>query len=220
MAVIIGNGRLRVSRGLRERLRRADLVICADGGVKAAHALRIVPHLIVGDLDSAPPKVLRWAASRDVALQRHPREKDKTDAELALEAAVARGATDVSFVGVLGNRIDHTLANLWLLVRAAEAGVHARILHGREELLLVRGLTAIPGAALHHLVQGAAGTRVSLLPLSAQVTGVTLQGVKYPLRQATLVAGSTLGISNEITIPPVSVEVRSGLLLIVVGHRT
>lgn len=211
MAVIIGNGRLRVSRGLRERLRRADLVICADGGVKAAHALRIVPHLIVGDLDSAPPKVLLWAASRDVALQRHPREKDKTDAELALEAAVARGATDVSFVGVLGNRIDHTLANLWLLVRAAEAGVHARILHGREELLLVRGLTAIPGAA---------GTRVSLLPLSAQVTGVTLQGVKYPLRQATLVAGSTLGISNEITIPPVSVEVRSGLLLIVVGHRT
>lgn len=86
---------------------------------------------------------------------------------------------------------------------------------GKHEIEVYRA-----AAALHHLVQGAAGTRVSLLPLSAQVTGVTLQGVKYPLRQATLVAGSTLGISNEITIPPVSVEVRSGLLLIVVGHRT
>lgn len=209
-AAIIGNRRLRPSPALRRLLRRADLVICADGGVRAARSLGIVPQVVVGDLDSAGAGSLAWARGRRARLIAHPREKDKTDAQLAVEYALRSGAREIDLLGVLGGRLDHTLANIGLLVYAAGWGCRARILHERTELFL---------AAARTTIRGRAGDLVSLIPLSATATGVTTRGLKYPLHNDRLRMDATRGISNEMSGPAAVVKVGRGWLLVVVTHR-
>ena len=209
-AVIIGSGPLRPPHALRELLRRANLIICADGGLRAARALGIVPHAVIGDFDSVEPALLAWARRKGTRLIEHPREKDRTDAELALQHALEAGAAEIDLLGVLGARIDHTLANIGLLIKVAGNGKRARILQGREELFLAEAQTPIDGRR---------GDLVSLIPLSDSVAGVTTHGLKYPLTDAVLHNATTLGVSNEITTPPAAVNARQGWLLVVITHR-
>lgn len=208
-AAIVGNGRLPPTRGLRQLLRRADLVVCADGGLRPMRALGITPQVAIGDFDSASPSLLAWARRRGTRLLTHPREKDKTDTELAIQYALRAGASTIDLAGVLGGRIDHTLANIGLLVALARQRRPARIVHGDTELFL-----ATPRAS----ISGRVRDRVSLIPLSARVSGVSTRGLKYPLADSTLRMDTTRGISNEITAPPAQVRTRRGWLLVVVEH--
>lgn len=209
-AIIIGHGPLRETARIREKLKKADLVICADGGLRVARRLGVAPQVMIGDFDSAAPAMLRWARARGADLIRHPANKDKSDTELALDAAVQQGATDVEFIGVLGGRIDHTLANVELLVRAASANVRARIIDGTQEVFLAGSVFTVPGRA---------GDLVSLIPLTPSVIGVTLTGFRFPLRNTKIRQGSTLTLSNVITRPPAVVRFRRGRFLVVVNHR-
>ena len=56
---------------------------------------------------------------------------------------------------------------------------------------------------------------LSLLPITDQVSGVTLTGFLYPLHQATLRRGDTLGISNELTGPWGKIAIAKGKLLVI-----
>ncbi len=185
-------------------------MICADGGVRTARTLGITPHVVIGDFDSADAALLSWARRRGARLIAHPREKDRTDTELAVEHAVEAGAEELDLLGVLGGRIDHTLANIGLLLRIAGQQKRARILQGRVELFL---------AGVHTSVPGRRGDLVSLIPLADSATGVTTQGLRYPLDDGVLRITTTLGVSNEITALPASVSIRRGWLLVVVTHR-
>lgn len=209
-ALIIANGRVLAMGQLTARLQRADFLICADGGLRVAHRVGVPPDVVIGDFDSAPPSLLRWARSHGARLVRHPARKDKSDTELALDAAATRGATEVAFLGVLGGRVDHTLANVALLVQAEARGVRATIVDGDQELLLARRATVVPGRR---------GDVVSLIPMTPTVTGITLTGFRYPLKNATARQGSTRTISNVIETTPAVVHVNRGRLLTVVTHR-
>ncbi|HVH32258.1 MAG TPA: thiamine diphosphokinase [bacterium] len=208
-AAIVGHGRLPPTRGLRQLLRRAELVVCADGGLRPMRALGITPQAVVGDFDSASPSLLAWARKRGTLLLAHPREKDKTDTELAIQYVLRAGATTIDLIGVLGGRLDHTLANIGLLVALARQRRRAHIVHGDTEVFLATPRASIPGRV---------GDRVSLIPLSARVTGVSTHGLKYPLADSTLRMGTTRGISNEMTASPAHVRTRHGWLLVVVEH--
>lgn len=209
-AAIIGHAPLRASGSLRALLAQADLIVCADGGVQTAQALRLPPHVVIGDLDSAQPGTLQWAHRHGATVLRFPVEKDQTDAELATQFALDAGATAIDYFGMLGGRIDHALANIGLLTRAATRHCRARILDGNTVIFLADRRT---------LINGAPGDQVSLVPLSERVAGVTLRGLRYPLRDGALSIGSTLGISNEIVRPPAMVRVKRGSLLVIVTHR-
>lgn len=209
-AIIVANGPVSHRPDLRTRLRQADLLICADGGLRTARRLEIKPDMVVGDLDSASPALVQWATNEGARVLRHPVEKDKIDAELALEAAIELGATDVEFIGALGGRVDQTLAAIGLLATVKAAGLRGRIIDGKQEVFLADRVTKIPGRQ---------GTVVSLIPLSPVVTGVTLKGFRYPLIGATVRQGTTVTISNVIQTVPASVRVGRGRLLVVVNHR-
>jgi thiamine pyrophosphokinase len=209
-AAIIAGGRLRGASALTAQLRAADLLICADGGLRAARRLGIRPHIAIGDFDSASPALLSWAATSGARIIAHPVEKDKTDTELALDFAAAAGARAVDFVGALGGRLDHELANVALLLKARAAGIMLRIRDGRTIACLAGRRTALPARI---------GDIVSLLPVSRRVAGVTTSGLRYPLHRATLSRGSTLGVSNVVTGAHPVVRVEDGDLLIVVSAR-
>lgn len=208
-AAIIAGGRTAATKATRAHLSGADLLICADGGLRTARRLGLRPDVAIGDFDSSTASLLAWARRQGARIIPHPAQKDKTDTELALDYAAARGVRDVDLFGALGGRLDHQLANVGLLLAAKAKGLRMRIVDGRTAAFLAVGRTAIPGTA---------GDLVSLLPLSRTVSGATTHGLKYPLRGATLREGSTLGVSNEVISRAAAVTVRRGDLLIVLIH--
>ena len=188
--------------------RHGDLVIAANGGI--AHSLKygITPHIIVGDMDSVDPSVLRNLPS-SVERIKHPSRKNETDFELALRTAMDRKAGEIVVLGALGARWDMTLSNMLILSAGFLSGQSIRFIDGNQEIFALRGPQKIA-------IDGRPGDNLSLLPLSDTVRGVNLEGLEYPLHDAKLERGTTLGISNVFTGKTARVQLKEGLLLIVI----
>lgn len=192
-----------------------DLVVAADGGARHAQALGTAIDLWVGDGDSLGEDGIAALAAAGVPIERSRPDKDETDVELAVHAALARGATGVILVGALGgDRVDHALANVALLARADLAGRTAILLDARSRISVIRG-PGPDGAAVRMALDGDPGSTISLLPFGGDVSGVTTEGLVYPLADDALALGSARGVSNVIAGRPASVTVRRGLLLVV-----
>ena len=181
-------------------------VIAADRGARHLPAAGIVPTLIVGDMDSLDEESVRRYQAAGCRFIRHPREKDETDTELALGEAFAMAPAEVWIWGAMGFRIDHTLANLALLVQGAERGVEVKLIDEWCEVFLVTG---------RKVVEGKAGQTVSLFPFAGDAAGVTLSGFEYPLTKAVLAVGHPRGTSNRLAAGRGVIEIAAGFLLAV-----
>jgi thiamine pyrophosphokinase len=188
----------------------ADLgvVIAADGGAITAERLGLRPDLVVGDLDSIEPAEVDRLRASGIPVEVAPTAKDESDTELAVRAALARGATTLTIVGALGGRVDHLLANLALLALPELDGIETLILDGRTRISLVRGPGSRP-------LIGRVGDLVTLLPFGAGVEGVRTEGLAWALRDEALPAGPARGLSNVRTAERARVQVRSGDLVVV-----
>lgn len=183
--------------------RECDFSIAADRGLEAFDAAGIEPDFLLGDMDSVCPEVLQRYENR-LPYKRLNCQKDDTDGEAALDCAIERGAKEIVFLGALGGRLDHALANLMLLVRAHKKGAFARILDEKVQIERVDCRSVLCGAKGH---------TVSLLPLgSAQ--GVSLSGFFYPLERGMLSNDHTLGVSNVVTDDHAVITVEGGDLLL------
>jgi thiamine pyrophosphokinase len=181
-------------------------VIAADSGIDHAHALGLVVDHAVGDFDSVTAAGLSDAEASGARVERHPAAKDATDLELALDAALRLAPARVHVLGGHGGRLDHLLANALLLARPAYAGIAITAQMGAAHLTIVRREAEL---------EGPVGGIVSLIPLHGPATGVTTAGLLYPLADEDLDAGSTRGVSNELTDPVATVTVRGGVLVAV-----
>ncbi len=192
-----------------------DLVVAADGGASGARSLGLAPDLLVGDMDSLDAAELERFRAAGVAGEIAPVAKDESDTELALLAALARGADSIVVVGAFGGpRLDHALANIGLL---ALHGLEHREVELIDERTRVRALLApdsIGGPATRAL-PGPAGGLVSLLVLGGVAEGITTRGLRYPLDDEPLAAGPARGLSNVRVAADAAVTLRRGLLLIV-----
>jgi len=185
----------------------ADMVIAADEGFDNARSLGIRVDLLVGDLDSASP----GAADQAPAVERHPVDKDETDLELALAAALNAGMGSVTVVGTIGGRVDHALGNLLVVTadRWADLRIHLRIDSTRA--WVVRDRVE---------VHGTVDDLVSLLAVGGQATGVTTTGMAWPLSDGVLEPGMGLGLSNRMAGPMATVEVDSGVVVVLMPAAT
>lgn len=191
------------SSNVRALVPDADAVVAADSGVDHARALGLVPTVVVGDLDSISADALAWADSVDASMQVHPADKDETDLDLAMSVA-ARMADRVVVIDSGLGRIDHAAANLLLLASDRFAGIEVVAFVGTGLVTVVRGvrhLSAEPGDV------------VSLLACGGRASGVTTAGLRWPLTDDVLEAGSTRGVSNEFEVAEAEVTVREGVVL-------
>lgn len=185
----------------------AAMCIAADSGLDHARALGLRPDLVIGDLDSADPANVAWAAEQGIEIERHPRDKDQTDLELALGRALALDPDRIAVAGIGGGRMDHLLANVAVLAHPRFAGPAIDGLIDGSRISVVHD---------HRTVSGEPGGTVSLLPVHGDAVGVTTTGLVWPLRDETLVAGTSRGVSNLFAEPEATIEVRRGTLLAVV----
>jgi thiamine pyrophosphokinase len=188
---------------VRARLPEAAYVVAADGGVDAAIALGLQVGIAVGDFDSVTPGALAQVEADGARVERHPPDKDATDLELALDAALGFGARRIVVVGDAGGRLDHLLAGVLLLGHERYADVELDALLGPATVHIVRRERTLTGAS---------GELISLLPLNGPTRGVSTEGLAYPLRSETLGPGSTRGVSNVFTGSDARVSVVEGVL--------
>lgn len=193
---------------LAERASRAAYIIAADRGGEYCLDAGVMPHLIVGDMDSLDEASAARLAGSGAEVRRFSHDKDRTDTEIALDEAILKGATRVEILGALGGRIDHTLANLHLLRTALQHGVEARIVTETQQVFLVDAQATI---------ENSQGCTVSFLPLTEKVSGITLTGFAYDLADAVMELGRPYGVSNVVRSPRARVTLRQGLLLAVLS---
>lgn len=194
-------------------LHDADIVIAADGGAESLDRLGRRPDLLIGDLDSTGPGLVERLGAGGVRVERHPVDKEASDSELALRAAIDAGADEIVLLGAIGgDRLDHELANVLLLADPVLAGRHVRLVHAGNTVRVVRS-----GESL--TLDGRTGDLVTLLPIGGEAAGLTTDGLRWPLDAATLRMGRSRGLSNEIVAVPASVRLDSGVLLVVERAR-
>ncbi|MER0238936.1 thiamine diphosphokinase [Fulvimarina sp. MAC8] len=195
-------GDIEPTERLKARL-AACRIIAADAGIAHANALGLKPELWLGDFDSAETSLKTTSAIETLS---YPTGKDKTDGELAIEAAIERGATSMIVAGALGGpRSDHAFSNLVLALRYAEQGLSIELDDGRE-----RGWPLQPGKRLE--IDLKPGTQFSILKFS-DITGLTITGAVYPLDDVEVPFTSILTQSNEAT-GPISVVIGRGTALL------
>lgn len=195
-------------------------VVAADRGLAGADALGLAADAIVGDLDSVDPSRLATAREAGISVVESAADKDESDTELAVLEAVRLGATRITILGGLGgDRLDHELANVWLLALDALGGVSAALLDERVRISLMEG-PGPDGATVVRPLPGPVGATVSLLPFGGDVAGVTTRSLRYPLRDEPLVPGPARGLSNVRTGEDAGVTIRAGRLLIVEAARS
>ena len=206
-AILFANGLVPDPRSLSLSIADTDFLVGVDGGTEHCLAMGLTPHLVVGDMDSLNEEQLERLVRAGVPMDIHPTAKDKTDLELALDIAVARGVSEVWLVGIWGGRLDQSLANMLLLGRYASR-LRVRFTDGLEHGAILAG-----GETL--VIEGARGSTCSLVPVSGLVDRVSVSGMRYPLCNALIHQGDTLGVSNRITNPRASVSIGQGILAVV-----
>lgn len=202
--ILFVNGELPAPEELRARLSPDDILIAVDGGLRHMVALGLTPALILGDLDSANPQDIQKFEAQGVPVRRYPVDKNETDLELGIQAALELHPKTIWIIAALGDRLDQTLGNIFLLTQPELTDLDVRLVDGTQEVFLIRSQVTLNGQP---------GQTVSLLPLMGPVTGVTTGQMAYPLNHETLYPSRTRGISNRMTAATASVSIDNGILL-------
>ncbi len=201
-AVIYTGGKV-YTEGVTERPEEGDLVIAADSGYRTACEMGVAVQVLVGDFDSlGEPQ-----APNGCELIRVPAEKNSTDTHLAVEIALERGASEIVIVGGLEGRLDHTLSTVAIAEFLSEKRVHAVLTNGKSRVRFIRnGGVILPRSEFRYF---------SLVAADPTVKGVTVEGGKYPLRNARLHRTFQYAVSNEIVGNCALVEVKKGGLWVI-----
>ena len=204
-AVIFSNGNLSEYKNVKRRIRRGTYIISADGAAQNCLRAGIHPDLIIGDMDSLPIKTRDTV--KNIKQLTFPRRKNNTDFELALQYAINEGFRNIEIYGLLGDRLDHMFANIFLLKSTADkySRIKITIIEGKQYLYFTKNTISIKGKK---------GDLISIIPLE-KLNGIQTKGLEYKLDHASLSVGETKGVSNVMLSNTASIKIQKGTALLV-----
>ncbi|MFP4020158.1 MAG: thiamine diphosphokinase [Halanaerobium sp.] len=208
-ALLILNGDLDLNKDELNQIienEEIDKVIAVDGGANKARKLELLPDLIIGDLDSLTAVNEGYYRSQKVEFIKHPVEKDQTDSELTVDYCREQGFEMLYLISALGGRIDQQLANLNLLEYIYELNLEAKIISKKIEIALIKSKKKFISKK---------GYRLSLIPQSKTIKGLSIKGCKYNLDNKNIGRSKSRGISNLIESDQAEINLKSGLLFYV-----
>lgn len=182
--------------------------IAVDGGIGLFFRESIVPDYLIGDLDSLKQSEYEWAKENSVKIQTFPREKDATDTQLALKFALDMSPDIIYIFGAIGSRLDHTLANIYLLKYSINESSKVIIINPWHEIQLLR-----PGKDI--IISGEKGELISVIPISQCIEDLSIKGCKWELENAVIYQGNSIGVSNYLKENSASFSVGSGECLVI-----
>lgn len=202
--VIIGAADIKDYARAKNYLRKDDFYIFCDAGLKHTEALGMKPDLIIGDFDSYSKEEALKQGIETIVL---PCEKDDTDTVFAVKEGMRRGFSEFLLLGAIGQRLDHTLGNVSILLMLDKAGRRGMIVDDYSEMSLVGQVPAYIDGSFSYF---------SVLNISGKAEGVTIEGAKYPLKGAVISCDYQYGVSNEVLAGErAAVSVADGRLLLI-----
>lgn len=208
-AIIVSGGAMPNTSLIRRYIEDNSILIACDKGIEYTYAEKLVPDIILGDFDSADPSVLNFYRNKAADIRSYPAKKDHTDTELGIMAAEEKGADDIVLLAASGSRIDHTAANIHLLLPLLKKGIRARLADDNN-------LVELADNRLE--VKGCKGAYISLLPLSDTVEGVTSSGLEYPLENDKITKGSSRTVSNVIISDTAYLNIKKGVIMCIIAY--
>lgn len=187
---------------IAEEIEEGDLVISADAGYKNATLMGAHTNILIGDFDSL------GAIPDDVdEVKQVPVEKDLTDTQIAVETALEKGATEIIIVGSTAGRFDHALSTLSILEEYWESRIPIYVVNGQNRIRFIRNSGFIIVRSQYKYF--------SIIAADEKVKGVSIEGAKYPLVNATLLRKHQYAVSNEIVKNCALINVKKGGIYIV-----
>lgn len=205
-AVIVSGGAPPSVELIKKELAEPCYLICADSGANYLYKYNIVPNYLIGDFDSIDKEVLSYFSNKKCNIEKYPKDKDFTDTELALLKAKELKVDKVVFLGCTGSRLDHTLANLGLLLKCLNSKIEACIKDNNNTISMINCSTEITGERK---------SSFSLLAYNEPVVGLSIEGAKFDLNNYYLDIGDGLTVSNEFLDNSVRISFISGTLLVI-----
>lgn len=195
------------SNYLKTQITSDDYIICADGGVDKIIPIGTIPDLIIGDFDSSK-NYDYFKNTETVTLQT---QKDDTDTMHCAAEAVKRGFTDIVFLGATGGRLDHTLANLSVLLYLQKNGANGKIVDKFNEVsLLGKG---------KNILRNVKGKTVSVMPFACFTATLSYKGMFYPMENKSVNADFPYTISNIAVDDDAEIFLHSGTALLIISNE-
>lgn len=184
-----------------------DIIIAVDKGLETIDYLKLEPQYILGDFDSVNTKILEKYKTQNIKIIKLNPEKDLTDTHSAIDLALEIKSTEITILGAIGTRLDHTMANIHILKQALDKNIKAKIVNEKNEIELINKEIIIKKDDNYKYV--------SIIPLTTQVTGITIEGMKYIINDYTLSIGDSLGVSNEQIDKDAKISIKTGILVVI-----
>jgi len=196
------------TRAIKQHIPAHQLVIAADSGLHGAIDLGLRVNVVIGDMDSVDKAVLAAVEANGTTITELPRDKDSTDAELALLKAVEMGAQKIVLITKGGGRLDHELGVFAVLQNPGLRNCAIQAMWDNSILHLIHGPAAVT-------ISGKLGSNVGLIAAGGSALGITTQGLKWALANETLTPHSSRGISNELIDETATISLQAGSLFVV-----
>lgn len=184
-----------------------DIIIAVDKGLETIDYLKLQPQYVLGDFDSVNTKILEKYKKQNIKIIKLNPEKDLTDTHSAIDLALKLKSTEITILGAIGTRLDHTIANIHILKQALDKNIKAKIVNEKNEIELIDKEIIIKKDDNYKYV--------SIIPLTTQVTGITIEGMKYIINDYTLSIGDSLGVSNEQIDKDAKISIKTGILVVI-----
>ncbi len=208
--VIISNGDILDYNYIKSLISQEDFVIATDGALRHCDSMGIIPDIWIGDNDSGNlSQVQLDALAKTTQVIRLDPIKDATDTEVACNYALAKAFDEVIMLGSCGSRLDHTLANVYLLKRFAHNGIKARIVNENNIIYM---------SQRHNIIEKSDYNNVSLLPIENNLPSVSNTGFYYSLDNEPLDMYSSRGVSNYLVEDVGKITVDGGTALIILSR--
>ena len=205
---IVVLGGIPPTRAIAHQIPAHQLVIAADSGLHGAIDLGLRVNVVVGDMDSVDKAVLAAVEANGTTVTQLPRDKDSTDAELALLKAVEMGATKIVLITKGGGRLDHELGVFAVLQNPNLRHCTIEAMWDNSILHLIHGPVSVT-------ITGKQGSNVGLIAAGGEASGITTTGLKWTLTNETLAPHSSRGISNQLIEETATISVQTGSLFVV-----
>lgn len=203
IAIVAGGS---VEYAMKKRIRKSEYVIGVDRGAYWLLENHVTPDMVIGDFDSVSQRQRAAIEQAVINTIKYPKEKDATDLELAIDAAISMEPKRIELFGVIGTRMDHTWAGIQLLQTIKSHNILGCIVDNFNEISLLSGFSSLHKSQTY--------SYVSFFPIDSRAT-ITLTGFRYNVSRRVFVSGSSLGVSNEIISSPAKVVVHDGTLLMI-----
>ncbi|MBU0475119.1 MAG: thiamine diphosphokinase [Bacteroidetes bacterium] len=206
--IIIANGDS-PKRGVIKYLQNngAKSIIAADGGANSAYKLEIVPNYIIGDFDSIKPKVKEYFSDKSEII--YINQQDDTDVEKALKFAIKNHYKTVYLLGGTGDRLDHSICNLGIVLK----------FYNKIRIIIIHGKTILFPYSTDIKLKTIPNETISLYAFNDK-TIITSYGLKYPLKDSTLLFGEKESTSNVAVEDEINLKIKGGIIFVIRELKT